>query len=120
MTVHSELGNGFQELIYQRALEIEMSLQGLSFSREHEMPVYYKSQQIGTRRVDFLVEGVISVELKATVELQDVHLAQAINYLEAYDLEVGLLINFGAKSLQFKRVSNKSFKQKNQGNPEIK
>ncbi|HMQ48892.1 MAG TPA: GxxExxY protein [Saprospiraceae bacterium] len=120
MTVHSELGNGFQEVIYQRALEIEMSLQGLSFSREQEMPVYYKNQQIGTRRVDFLVEGVISVELKAIIELQDVHLAQAINYLEAYDLEVGLLINFGAKSLQFKRLTNKSFKQKNQGNPYIK
>ena len=120
MTVHSELGNGFQEVIYQRALEIEMGLQDLSFSREQEMPVYYKNRQIGTRRVDFLVEGVISVELKALVELQDVHLAQAINYLEAYDLEVGLLINFGAKSLKFKRLTNKSFKQKNQGNPHIK
>lgn len=119
MTVHSELGNGFREVIYQRALEIEMHLQGLSFSREHEMPVYYKQQQIGTRRVDFLVEGIIAVELKAIIELQDVHLAQAINYLEAYDLEVGLLINFGAKSLQFKRVNNKSFKQKNQRPPEL-
>jgi GxxExxY protein len=97
-----------------------MNLQGLSFSREHEMPVYYKNQQIGNRRVDFLVEGLISVELKAIIEIQDVHLAQAINYLEAYDLEVGLLINFGAKSLQFKRLTNKSFKQKNQGNPLIK
>ena len=87
------------EVIYQRALEIEMTLQGLMFSREHEMPIYYKQQQIGTRRVDFLVEEMISVELKATIELQDVHLAQAINYLEAYDLEIGLLINFGAKSL---------------------
>ena len=120
MTVHSELGNGFQEVIYQRALEIEMYDKGISFSREYEMPVYYKNQQIGTRRVDFLVDGVISVELKAITQLEDVHLAQAINYLEAYDLEVGLLINFGAKSLQFKRISNKSFKQKNQGNPKIK
>ena len=120
MTVHSELGNGFQEVIYQRALEIEMSLKGLSFSREHEMPVYYKNQQIGTRRVDFLVEGTVSVELKAIIQIEEVHLAQAINYLEAYDLEVGLLINFGAKSLQFKRLTNKSFKQKNQGNPTIK
>lgn len=119
ITVHNELGNGFQEVIYQRALEIEMTLQGLTFSREHEMPVYYKQQQIGTRRVDFLVENIVSVELKAVIELQDVHLAQAINYLEAYDLEVGLLINFGAKSLQFKRLSNKSFKQKNQGNPNV-
>lgn len=120
MTVHSELGNGFQEVIYQRALEIEMNLQGLDFTREQEMPVYYKTFHIGTRRVDFLVEGVVSVELKAIIDLQDVHLAQAINYLEAYDLEVGLLINFGSKSLQFKRLSNKSFKQKNQGNPKIK
>ena len=114
MKVHSALGNGFQEVIYQRALEIEMADQNLTFSREHEMPVYYKQQQIGTRRVDFLAEGVISVELKAITHLEDVHLAQAINYLEAYDLEVGLLINFGAKSLQYKRLVNKKFKQQNQ------
>lgn len=120
MKVHSALGNGFQEVIYQRALEIEMTDSGISFTREHEMPVYYKGQQIGTRRVDFLVEGVVSVELKAITELQDVHLAQAINYLEAYDLEIGLLINFGAKSMQHKRIVNRKFNQKNQGNPEIK
>ena len=120
MTVHTELGNGFQEVIYQRALDIEMAEKGIVFSREYEMPIYYKEQQIGTRRVDFLVEGSVSVELKAIIQLEDVHLAQAINYLEAYDLEVGLLINFGAKSLQFKRLSNKSFKQQNQGNPTIK
>ena len=119
MTVHSALGNGFQEVIYQRALGIEMADQGVSFSREHEMPIYYKERQIGTRRVDFLVEGVVSVELKAIIQLEDIHLAQAINYLEAYDLEVGLLINFGARSLEFKRVTNKTFKQKNQGNPKI-
>ena len=119
MRVHSALGNGFQEVIYQRALAIEMTDSGIEYSREHEMPVYYKQQQIGTRRVDFLVEGVISVELKAIIQLEDVHLSQAINYLEAYDLEVGLLVNFGAKSLEFKRVSNKKFKQKNQGNPNI-
>ena len=119
MEVHRQLGNGFQEVIYQRALAIEMREQGLSFSREHEMPVYYKNRKIGTRRVDFLVEEVVSVELKAIIHLEDVHLAQAINYLEAYDLEVGLLINFGAKSLQFKRLRNKQFKQRNQGNPEI-
>lgn len=120
MTVHSALGNGFQEVIYQRALEIEMTDQGISFSREHEMPVYYKHQQIGTRRVDFLVENKVALELKAIIQLEDVHLAQAINYLEAYDLEIGLLINFGAKSLQFKRIQNKKFNQKNQGNPQIK
>ena len=120
MSIHSALGNGFQEVIYQRALAIEMTDNGLVFVREYEMPVYYKKQQIGTRRVDFLVEGIISVELKALIKLEDVHLAQAINYLEAYDLEIGLLINFGSKSLEFKRVVNKKFKQKNQGNPEIR
>jgi GxxExxY protein len=119
MRVHSALGNGFQEVIYQRALEIEMADSGVAFSREYEMPVYYKNHQIGTRRLDFLVEGNISVELKAIIKLEDVHLAQAINYLEAYDLEVGLLINFGSKSLDFKRLNNKKFNQKNQGNPNI-
>lgn len=108
--VHKQLGNGFQEVIYQRALEIEMSMAGISFSREFEMPVYYRNIQIGTRRVDFLVEGIISVELKAITKLEDVHLAQAINYLEAYNLEIGLLINFGERSLNFKRLSNKKYK----------
>jgi len=107
MKVHSALGSGFQELIYQRALEIEMYDCGLSFSREHEMPIFYKQKQVGIRRVDFLVESLISVELKAVAKLEDAHLAQAINYLEAYNLEIGLLINFGAKSLQYKRLINK-------------
>ena len=110
MTVHQILGNGFQELVYQRALEVEMQQAGLGFSREFEMPIIYKGQQIATRRVDFLVEGVISVELKATTKLEDVHLAQAINYLEAYNLEIGLLINFGEMSLNFKRLANKKYK----------
>ena len=117
MTVHSALGNGFQEVIYQRALEIEMADGGLAFSREHEMAAYYKDRQIGSRRVDFLVDDAVSVELKAITRLEDIHLAQAINYLEAYDLEVGLLINFGGRSLEFKRVANRKFRQKNQGNP---
>ena len=106
MEVHSSLGNGFQEVIYQKALKIEMEERGITFSREHEMPIYYKNKHIGTRRVDFLVEGIISVELKAVSRLEPLHLAQAINYLEAYNLEVGLLINFGAKSLEFKRIVN--------------
>lgn len=110
MTVHKQLGNGFQEVIYQRALEIEMQLEGLYFNREYEMPIFYREQQIGTRRVDFLVEGLISVEIKAVTLLDDVHLAQAINYLEAYNLQIGLLINFGARSLVFKRINNKKFK----------
>lgn len=120
MAVHSALGNGFQEVIYQRALEIEMLEQRLSFVREQEMPIYYKGHPVGTRRVDFLVDDVLSVELKAITHLEDVHLAQAINYLEAYDLEVGLLINFGARSLQFKRVANRKFNPQNQRNPLIK
>lgn len=104
MEVHSILGNGFQEVIYQRAMATEMALRRINFSREHEMDILYKGELIGTRRVDFFVEGKIMVELKAVIKLEDVHLAQAINYLEAYGLGVGLLLNFGAKSLEFKRV----------------
>ena len=111
LKVHKALGNGFQEVIYQRALEIEMPYYALNFKREFEMPVFYRSIQIGTRRVDFLVEEIISVELKAIIKLEDVHLAQAINYLEAYNIEVGLLINFGSKSLEFKRLINTKYKQ---------
>ncbi len=107
MEVHKALGNGFQEVIYQRALAYEMEQQGISFLREFEMSVMYKEIQVGTRRVDFLVEDVIGVELKALTELGKVHLAQAINYLEAYNLEVGLLINFGARSLKFNGLQNK-------------
>ncbi len=104
MEVHKFLGNGFQEVIYHRALEIEMRIQGLTFAREFEMPIHYKDIQIGMRRVDFFVEEKIMVELKAVIHLEDVHLAQAINYLEAYKMEIGLLINFGSRSLEFKRV----------------
>lgn len=110
MTIHSVLVNGFQEVIYQRALEIEMRGAGLIYNREFAMPIFYKEIQIGTRRVDFLVEGLISVELKAISKLEDVHLAQVINYLEAFNLEIGLLINFGENSLIFKRLNNKKFK----------
>lgn len=104
MEVHKVLGNGFQEVIYQRAMAIEMESQGLGFAREHEMTITYKGTDIGTRRVDFFVENTIMVELKAVKQLEDVHLAQAINYLEAYKMKIGLLINFGNTSLQFKRV----------------
>jgi len=110
MEVHKILGNGFQEVLYQRALAYEMELQGLSFSREFEMAVLYKDLQIGSRRVDFLVEDKISVETKALIKLEPVHLAQAINYLEAYNLEIGLLINFGNTKLEFHRLENKKFK----------
>jgi GxxExxY protein len=106
MEVHRILGNGFQEVIYQRALAIEMEMQGLKFQREFEIPIFYKDHPLGTRRADFFVEEKVMVELKAVIQLEDAHLAQAINYLEAYKREVGLLINFGSKSLQFKRVMN--------------
>ncbi len=107
MEVHRILGNGFQEVIYQRALTIEFNRQYINFSREHEMDIFYKDENIGTRRVDFFVEGKVMLELKALIHLEDVHLAQAINYLEAYGLGIGLLVNFGAKSLEFKRVMKK-------------
>lgn len=110
MRVHSTLGNGFQEVIYQRALAIEMGLEGLAFQREMEMPVFYRDKQIGTRRVDFFLEGEIMVELKVIIQLEDVHLAQAKNYLEAFNMQTGLLINFGSKSLTFKRLFNKKHK----------
>ncbi len=110
MEVHRILGNGFQEVIYQRALAKEMLSQGLAFNREFEMPIYYKNEHIGSRRVDFLVEDIISVELKAITKLEDVHFAQAINYIEAYNLEIGFLLNFGANSLEYKRFENKKYK----------
>ncbi len=106
MKVHTFLGNGFQEVIYQRAIAIEMEKQGLGYAREMEMTIYYEGIDIGTRRVDFFVEDKIMVELKAVIELNDNHLNQCRNYLEAYNLPVGLLINFGSRSLQYKRVYN--------------
>ena len=117
MKVHSTLGNarlirngqGFQEVIYQRALQIEFRKSGSQFVREFSMPIFYDGEQIGERRVDFFVEGVISVELKAREVLEKVHFSQARNYLEAYNLEVGLLLNFGGISLEYKRLENPKF-----------
>lgn len=111
MKVHRALGNGFQEVIYQRALEIEMNNQRIAFSRELEMPLYYEGHHIGTRRVDFLVNESVIVELKAVVEMKDVHLAQGLNYLVAYKVDLGLLINFGAQSLEVKRLRHPKNKQ---------
>ena len=115
--VHKFLGNGFQEVIYQRALAYEMQKAGLDFAREIEQDIFYKEleEPIGTRRADFVVEGKVLVELKALVQVEDVHMAQALNYLKAYKLEVGLLINFGSKSLEFKRLvlSQQSAKSSN-------
>jgi GxxExxY protein len=104
MEVHGTLGNGFQEVIYQRAFSIEMDQRKIGHVRELEMPLHYKNHHLGSRRVDFFVEDKVMVEIKAVIQLEDVHLAQAINYLEAYGMEIGLLINFGSRSLQFKRV----------------
>jgi len=106
MKVHRVLGAGFQEIIYQRALAIEFSRSHLAYNREMEMTIYYEDIDIGTRRVDFFVEDLIMVEIKAVSILNDLHLNQAMNYCQAYDLPVGLLINFGAKSLEYKRVYN--------------
>jgi GxxExxY protein len=110
MEVHKLLGNGFQEVVYQRALSIEMNLREIEHQREFEMPLFYKGFDVGGRRVDFLVAGKISVEIKAIVHLEDVHLAQAKNYLEAYNLQTGLLLNSRSNSLQFKRLFNKKYK----------
>ncbi len=115
MKVHSTLGNGFQEIIYQRALAIEMNKQGISFKRELEMLLYYEEEHIGTRRVDFLVEDKVMVELKALIKMEDVHLAQGLNYLVAYNVDLGLLLNFGAQSLEVKRLRH----PKNKENPII-
>jgi len=106
MKVHTVLGSGFQEVIYQRALAIEMGNASLGFGREIEMTIFYEGMDIGTRRVDFFVEDTVMVELKAVAMLDDLHMAQAMNYLEAYNLPVGLLINFGSRSLEFKRIYN--------------
>ena len=107
MNVHNILGNGFQEIIYQRALAIELNEAGIGFIREQEMPIWCKEREIGTRRVDFLVENRLLIELKALIKLEDVHLSQGLNYLTAYNFETGLLINFGASKLEFKRLFRK-------------
>ncbi|MBB6111167.1 GxxExxY protein [Mucilaginibacter lappiensis] len=107
MQIHKTLGCGFQEAIYQRALAIEMKIAGLSFEREKEMSIFYRDELIGNRRVDFFIEECVMLELKAVETIIDLHKNQAINYLEAYNLADGLLINFGGISLDFKRVYNK-------------
>ncbi len=110
MEVHNQMGNGFQEVVYQRALAIEFSIQGLSFARELKMPLEYKGESVGSRRVDFFVEDKVMVEIKAVEKLEGVHKAQAINYCEAYNIADGLLINFGGVRLQYHRVFNKKLK----------
>lgn len=106
MEVHRVLGNGFQEVIYQRALAIELKLNVIAYCRETEIPLYYKEKLMGKRRIDFLIENRIIAEIKAIIQLEPVHVAQALNYLEAANMEIGLLINFGSKSLEFRRLHN--------------
>ena len=106
MKVHNTLGNGFQEVIYQRCLAIELEKAGLGYKTEVEQVIYYEGLEVGTRRADFIVEEQVVLEIKAVINLEDVHLAQAKNYVVAYDFDIGLLINFGAVSLQFKKVFN--------------
>ena len=109
MKIHNILGNGFQEVIYQRCLAIELRKAGLDAVREKEQTIFYEGEQVGIRRADFIVEGNIMVELKAVISLEHVHLAQAKNYVVAYDLPTGLLINFGFTSLQYKKVFNPKY-----------
>ena len=120
MEVHKTLGNGFQEVIYQRCLAIELRRAQISFLREVEQPIYYKDEAVGTRRADFIIEGQLVIELKAVIKLEDVHLAQAKNYLSAYNFETGLLINFGSASMEYKRIfrSHKSSKSLNPDYPD--
>jgi len=117
MRVHSTLGNGFQEVIYQRCLAIELEKTNIPYQRELEIPIYYDGHDVGTRRADFVIRKKVLVELKALIKLEDVHLAQALNYLEAYRLDVGLLINFGARSLEFKRLLSRSNKSRQFSDP---
>lgn len=124
MKVHNTLGNGFQELIYQRCLAIELESVGISFEREQSHTIFYDGIDVGTRRADFIIENSVVVELKALINLEDVHLAQAKNYVVAYDKPIGLLINFGGTSLQFKKVYNPKYninsikKSNNPANPD--
>ena len=121
MKVHNTLGNGFQEVIYQRCLAIELERAGLSFGREIEQTIFYEGIDVGTRRADFVVEEKVIVELKALINLENVHLAQAKNYVVAYDFPTGLLINFGSTSLQYKKVFNPKYNTvENPANPKIK
>ena len=117
MKVHNTLGNGFQEVIYQRCLALELQKAGLNFGREIKQTIFYEGIEVGVRRADFVVEKNVIVELKAVINLENVHLAQAKNYVVAYDFPIGLLINFGAVSLQFKKVFNSKYNSTNLAHP---
>jgi len=105
--VHRTLGPGFQEIIYQRALELELAMAGLEFAREVDIPVYYKGQKIGTRRVDFLIEACM-LEIKAKSVFAPEDYVQAASYVKAADYALGLLINFGGLKIGIKRIVNHS------------
>jgi len=119
MKVHATMGNGFQEVIYQRALALQMEAEGLGYVRECNMQIFYLEKHIGDRRVDFFVADKICVELKPLLKLEPVHFAQARNYLEAFNVEVGLLINFGAISLEFKRLENPKYNSNLMNQPSL-
>lgn len=106
MKVHQKMRNGYQEIIYHRCLVIEFKKEGIVFQEEMELPIFYEETEVGRRRVDFLVDKKVVLEIKAVSELNDIHLAQALNYLEGLNLEIGLLLNFGSKSLEIKRLIN--------------
>lgn len=110
MKVHSVLGNGFQEVIYQKCLAIEIDKNKIQYLKEMEMPIYYDGIEVGKRRVDFFVSNEILLELKAVIKLEEAHLSQTFNYLEAYKKDIALLINFGGRSLEFKRLHNKKLR----------
>jgi GxxExxY protein len=106
MKVHQKMRNGYQELIYHRCLVIEFKKENIVFQEELELPIFYEGMEVGKRRVDFLIDKKVVLEIKAVSELNDTHLAQALNYLEGLNLEIGLLLNFGSKSLEVKRIIN--------------
>ena len=116
LKVHQRMRSGYPELIYHRCLIIEFKRSALSFLSEIELPIFYDDIEVGKRRVDFLIENKVIIEIKAVSELTDTHLAQALNYLEALNLEIGLLINFGSKSLEVKRIINNKYKPSFQSN----
>ena len=113
MKVHNTLGNGFQEVIYQRCLAIELDKASIEYKREVDQTIFYEGIEVGTRRADFVVNSAIIVELKALINLEDVHLAQVKNYLTAYNFEKGLLLNFGSLKLQYKLIFNQKIKTEN-------
>lgn len=120
LRVHNTLGNGFQEVIYQRCLAIEFDKAQISFVREIEQTIHYEGRDVGTRRADFIVENKVIIELKAVIRLEDVHLAQAKNYLVAYDFDIGLLVNFGSLSLEYKRIYHPRLRKTHVNNPLIR